>query len=84
MGIDALQVGIDTTGCTAAFLLYNLAANPDKQELLYQEICDTIGPGGAVTETALVKMKYMKACQTESQRILPAIFGTAGEQRKAL
>ena len=66
MGIDALQAGIDTTGSNAAFLLYHLAANPEKQELLYQEICDTIGPEGAVTETALAKMKYMKACQTES------------------
>eukprot|EP00092_Neocalanus_flemingeri_P107293 GFUD01137705.1.p1 GENE.GFUD01137705.1~~GFUD01137705.1.p1 ORF type:complete len:508 (-),score=128.83 GFUD01137705.1:562-2085(-) len=76
MGIDALQVGIDTTGTSAAFLLYHLANNPDKQELLYQEICDNIGPDGRMTESALAKMKYMKACQIESQRILPATFGT--------
>merc|ERR1719431_1676440 len=43
MGIDALQVGIDTTGSTGSFLLYHLADNPDKQELLYQEICKIIG-----------------------------------------
>ena len=30
-----------------------------------------------MTESALGKMKYMKACQTESQRMLPAIFGTS-------
>ena len=84
MGIDALQAGIDTTGSTAAFLLYHLAANPDKQELLYQEICNTIGPQGAVTETALAKMKYMKACQTESQRILPAIFGSGRRAEEGL
>eukprot|EP00092_Neocalanus_flemingeri_P104678 GFUD01134110.1.p1 GENE.GFUD01134110.1~~GFUD01134110.1.p1 ORF type:complete len:474 (-),score=122.38 GFUD01134110.1:111-1532(-) len=77
MGIDALQVGIDTTGTSAAFLLYHLADNPDKQELLYQEICDNIGPDGRMTESALAKMKYMKACQIESQRILPATFGTS-------
>ena len=77
MGIDALQVGIDTTGSSAAFLLYHLASNPDKQERLYQEICDIIGPNGKMTESALGKMKYMKACQTESQRILPAIFGSS-------
>ena len=29
MGIDALQVGIDTTGTSASFLLYHLASNPD-------------------------------------------------------
>ena len=69
MGIDALQVGIDTTGSSAAFLLYHLADNPDKQELLFQEICDIIGPNGKMTESALGRMKYMKACQTESQRM---------------
>eukprot|EP00092_Neocalanus_flemingeri_P074965 GFUD01092793.1.p1 GENE.GFUD01092793.1~~GFUD01092793.1.p1 ORF type:complete len:516 (-),score=135.05 GFUD01092793.1:110-1531(-) len=76
MGIDALQVGIDTTGSSAAFLLYHLADNLDKQELLYQEICNSIGPNGKMTESALGKMKYMKACQIESHRILPAIFGS--------
>eukprot|EP00092_Neocalanus_flemingeri_P104679 GFUD01134111.1.p1 GENE.GFUD01134111.1~~GFUD01134111.1.p1 ORF type:complete len:152 (-),score=27.35 GFUD01134111.1:133-588(-) len=30
-----------------------------------------------MTESALAKMKYMKACQTESQRILPAVFGSS-------
>jgi len=77
MGIDALQAGIETTGTTAIFLLYHLASNPDKQELLYQEICKVIGPHGEMTESELAKMKYLKACQTESQRIMPAIFGTS-------
>jgi len=31
MAMDALMAGIDTTGNTAAFLLYHLAAHPDKQ-----------------------------------------------------
>merc|ERR1719369_1006729 len=84
MGIDALQVGIDTTGTTGAFLLYHLASNPEKQEKLYKEICDIIGPHGEMTETALAKMKYMKACQTESQRILPAIFGTGRRAEEGL
>jgi len=75
MGIDALQVGIDTTGSSAVFLLYHLAANPEKQEKLYQEIIDTIGEDGGVTESKLVKMQYLKACQKESQRLLPAVFG---------
>ena len=77
MGIDALQAGIETTGSTASFLLYHLADNPDKQELLYQEICNIIGPDGKMTEETLGKMKYMKACQSESQRMLPATFGSS-------
>ena len=77
MGIDALQAGIDTTGTSAAVLLYHLADNPDKQDILYQEICDTIGPQGKVTESSLGKMRYLKACQMESQRILPVVFGSS-------
>jgi len=84
MGIDALQVGIDTTGTTASFLLYHLADNPEKQELLYQEICKVIGPEGKMTESALGKMKYLKACQTESQRIAPAVFGSSRRTDKDL
>ena len=76
--------GIDTTGSTAAFLLYHLAANHDKQERLFQEICNTIGPEGTVTECALNKMKYMKACQTESQGILKAVFGTVRRAEEGL
>ena len=77
MGIDSLNAGIDTTGTAAAFLLYHLATNPEKQETLYQEICQTIGPTGHLTETALAKMRYMKAVQMESQRILPSVWGSS-------
>ena len=38
MAVDAIFAGVDTTGVTATFLLYQLAANPEKQELLYEEI----------------------------------------------
>jgi cytochrome P450 len=31
MAFDMVIAGIDTTGNTLAFLLYNLAKNPDKQ-----------------------------------------------------
>ena len=84
MSIDGLQVGIGTTSSTAAFLLYHLAANPEKQEKLYEEVCKTIGHDGRVTESALGKMKYMKACQTESQRILPAVFATIRRAEEGL
>ena len=77
MGADSLAAGLDTTGASAAFLLYHLAANPEKQEKLYQEICDTIGPHGKLSEAALGRMRFLKACQTESQRLLPASFGSS-------
>jgi len=77
MGIDSMFAGIDTTGSTAVFLLYHLAQNPDKQEILYKEIVDFVGTDGKLTEAALSKMKYIKAVQIESQRIIPAIWGSS-------
>ena len=46
---------------------------------MYKEICDIVGADGALTESALSKMKYIKAVQMESQRIMPAIWGTSRE-----
>ena len=76
MANDALLAGVDTTGNTAAFLIYHLSTNPDKQEKLYEEIVNVIGTDGKMTERALTEMRYLKACQTESARILPVIDGT--------
>ena len=53
-----LQVGIDSTASTAAFLVHHLAANPEKQEKLFEEICNVIGPTGKVDEKALGKMRF--------------------------
>ena len=77
MGLDNMNAGTDTTGTSATFLMYHLARNPDKQEILYKEICDIVAAKGALTESAIAKMKYIKAVQLESQRILPAIWATA-------
>ena len=53
-----MQVGIDSTASTAAFLVHHLAANPEKQEKLYEEICNVISPAGKVDEKALGKMRF--------------------------
>ena len=69
MAIDGLFAGIDTTAHTMAFLMYNLATNSDKQDLLYKEIREVIGgPSDEVTEAHLNKMRYLKACLAESMR----------------
>ena len=64
---DALTAGVDTTGTTAAFLLLDLARNKEKQEILYREIREHMEE--EVTEQDLSKMKYLKACLHESQRL---------------
>ena len=72
-GISTFQA---VTGTTAAFFLLDLARNPDKQKILYQEILNVIGDG-CITEKKLNQMKYLKACLHESQRLNPAVFGSS-------
>merc|ERR1712172_161733 len=71
MAMDAMMAGVDTTGGAATFLLYHLASNEEKQELLYKEICDIIGPSTSdiITESKIKKMKYLRACAQESHRL---------------
>ena len=75
MAMDSIGAGIDTTGNTVAFLLYDLAQHPEQQERLYQEIIEVVGEHGQVTEAKLKKLRYLKACYHESQRMKPAVMG---------
>ena len=77
MAMDAMMAGVDTTGGAATFLLYHLASNEEKQELLYKEICDHIGPSTSdiITESKIKKMKYLRACAQESHRLRPVAVG---------
>jgi len=81
MSQDAITAGVDTTGTTAAFLLLDLAKNPDKQEILFQEIKSIIGDE-PITESKLNQMKYLKAFLHESQRLNPAVFGFSRTTQK--
>ena len=74
MAMDAMMAGIDTTGNTSAFMFYLLASNPDKQEILFQEIKAKLGDR-KVTPQLLNELKYLRAVQHESQRMLPAVGG---------
>ena len=79
MAIDAIGAGIDTTGNQASFLLYHLAKHPEVQEKLYDEIQACIAKDGSLTADSLMKMRYLKACQQESQRLLPVTSGVSRE-----
>ena len=74
MSQDAIMAGVDTTGTTAAFFLLDLAKNPDKQDILHKEMADIIGIA-KITESGIKKMKYLKACLHESQRLKNATYG---------
>ena len=73
MSQDSITAGVDTTSVTATFLLLDLANNQEKQELLYQEIMEHVG-NSTVAEHNLAKMRYLRACLQESQRLNPAVF----------
>ena len=84
MAMDAIAAGIDTTSSTSAFLLYDLASNPDVQATLYKEITEVIGPKEVVTEAKLKRMRYLKACLHESQRMHPAAMGSGRETQQEM
>jgi cytochrome P450 len=61
------------SGNSLSFLLYLLAKNPEKQEKLREEI-NSFGHQKLTTQD-IANMKYLKACQQESFRVLPTTNG---------
>ncbi|XP_059155796.1 probable cytochrome P450 12a5, mitochondrial [Physella acuta] len=76
--IDSLYTaGTDSTAKNLQAIFFNLARNPEKQELLRQEVDRVIGPDKPLTAKALTEMVYLKACVKESFRLLfPTLSGT--------
>ncbi|XP_035214006.1 probable cytochrome P450 12a4, mitochondrial [Stegodyphus dumicola] len=71
---DMLTAGIDTTANSMGFLLYNLAKNPDKQQVLYEEISKLLpSKNHRITPKVFSELKYLKSCMKESQRTHPII-----------
>ena len=64
---DVLGLGIDTTTSAASFVLYCLASNPDKQEILRNEINELFSSGEEISGRTLQLMKYMHAVNLEAQ-----------------
>ena len=71
MAFDMVIAGIDTTGNTLSFLIYNLSRNPDKQEKLRQEI-QQFGQS-SLTVQNVGQMPYFRACLQESFRLTPTV-----------
>ncbi|XP_046621725.1 probable cytochrome P450 49a1 [Neodiprion virginianus] len=73
MALDMLQAGIDTTSQTAAVCLYYLAKNPDKQDILRQELTE-YAPDGRITAKNNEKIPYLRACMREAARLSPIAY----------
>ncbi|XP_035220008.1 LOW QUALITY PROTEIN: probable cytochrome P450 12a4, mitochondrial [Stegodyphus dumicola] len=75
---DMLMAGIDTTSHTVGFLLYHLAKNPDKQQILYEEIRKVLpNESDKITPTVFGELRYLKSCLKESMRLDPIVRGNA-------
>ena len=62
------RTALSQTGNALAFFLYNLANNPDKQAILYDEIKAALPDDEPLTMDALHHMPYLKAALRESFR----------------
>ncbi|CAG5114918.1 unnamed protein product [Candidula unifasciata] len=76
--IDSMLIaGTDSTARNLAILFYNLAQNPDVQDIAAKEVTSLIGTQHSVTPATLAKMNYVKSCVKESMRLnFPLSNGT--------
>ena len=71
--IDVLFAGVDTTSNTMQWVLYMMAKNPDKQDILRQEVLSVLGDTTLATPATLAQMPYLKAWVRETLRLYPFI-----------
>ena len=71
--IDVLFAGVDTTSNTMQWVLYMMAKNPDKQDILREEVLSVLGDTTLATPATLAQMPYLKAWVRETLRLYPFI-----------
>ena len=69
------------TAYTLAWVLYNLANNPEIQEKLHSEVQSTVGSSDTVTPTHISNMPYLRDCIKETLRYIPIESVTSGFAR---
>ncbi|KAL9957729.1 hypothetical protein ACROYT_G034665 [Oculina patagonica] len=71
--IDVLFAGVDTTSNTMQWMLYMMAKNPNKQEILRQEVLSVLRDTTLATSTTIARMPYLKAWLRETLRLYPVL-----------
>ena len=71
--IDVLVAGVDTTSNTMQWILYMIATNPEKQDILRQEVMSVLGDLEHASPNTLANMPYLKACVRETLRLYPVL-----------
>lgn len=76
MVLDSLLAGIDTTTTAVVSVLYALARNPEKQEILRKEILSILpDKTSQLTNQSLNSIPYLRAVIKEALRLHPSING---------
>lgn len=76
MTLDSIIAGVDTTSATLFSVLYALALNPDKQEILRNELKGALPDKDTkLTPENMHNLPYMRACIKEALRHLPLVAG---------
>uniref|UniRef100_A0A1B0CKT9 Cytochrome n=1 Tax=Lutzomyia longipalpis TaxID=7200 RepID=A0A1B0CKT9_LUTLO len=76
MALDSLLAGVDTTATASFMILYTLAKNPEKQDILREELLKILPEKDSpLTEENMKNMPYLRACIKEAMRLMPNISG---------
>ncbi|XP_075234243.1 putative cytochrome P450 49a1 [Lycorma delicatula] len=75
LALDMFLVGIDTTSAAIASILYQLSQNPEKQEILYNEVTNVLKKDENLTAKKLDQLPYLRACIKETLRMYPVVIG---------
>jgi cytochrome P450 family 12 len=76
MVLDSLIAGVDTTTTGLVSVLYGLAKNPEKQEILREEVLKILPEKSSkLTTQSLNNNPYLRAVVKEALRLNPPISG---------
>ncbi|OGE51622.1 hypothetical protein PENARI_c012G09084 [Penicillium arizonense] len=68
-----MVAGTETTATALSGLLYQLLMNPEKMEIIVNEVRETFEKDSDIEMRALEHMKYLNACIEEGLRIYPPV-----------
>lgn len=71
--IDLLFAGVDTTSNTMQWALYMMGKNPEKQQLLHQQVKSVLNNGEHASAQSLGNLPYLKAWVKETLRLYPVL-----------
>ncbi|CRL03628.1 CLUMA_CG016420, isoform A [Clunio marinus] len=76
MAEDMLFAGVDTTSSAISAVMYNLAKNPEKQEILRKEVFSILpDKNSKLSASSFNNAPYLRAVMKESQRMHPITNG---------